>query len=96
MRPGRLRAVLPAALVTVSTAVGLGGAVSAALALAADEPWASASFLRTWAIASAVSLPLGFVFGVPLLAVVRSVRRRRPTLGPEAGRDRHGGSASEP
>lgn len=83
---GRLGAVLPAVAATVTMAVVLGGLVTGAVVLltAGDEAATAARVLRIWAVASAIALPVGFVFGVPLLAVVRSLRRRRPALGPEA------------
>ena len=86
--PGRLRAALPAVAATLGMAAVLGAVVCAVLAvlMAGDEAITAGWLFRTWAIASAVSLPLGFVFGVPLLAVVRSARQPRPTLGPEAER----------
>ena len=77
----RLGAVLPAIGATLGMAAILGGAVAIVIVWASPEAVGIERFLRTWAISALIALPLGFVFGVPLLAVVRSLRRRSP---PEA------------
>lgn len=81
-----IRAALPAVTATVAMSVFLAGVVVGTLALLTPyrdsfiDPstggWNPARVLRLWGIASLVALPLGFVFGVPLLAVVRSLMRR--------------------
>lgn len=75
---GRLEAVLPAAAATLGMAALLGALATGTLELVTSAEGAPSvtSVLRSWALFSALALPLGFVFGIPLLAVVRSLRNR--------------------
>ena len=71
------------AAVTVVTALVLGAVVAgllAASASASGEPWTTARALRQWAVWSAVSSPVAFVFGAVVFVIGRSVwlgRRQR-------------------
>ena len=80
----RLGAVLPAVAATLGMAALLGAIVAVFVAWDPPDGLDTDRLLRTWAIASGVALPLGFVFGVPLLAVLRSIRRGSRS---EAGHD---------
>ncbi|MEM0961051.1 MAG: hypothetical protein AAGK21_00760 [Bacteroidota bacterium] len=72
-----LRAILPAVAATLGMAALLGALVTGTLASIAEDPLAPEALLRRWMLFSGLCLPLGFVFGVPLLAVARSLRRGR-------------------
>lgn len=65
---------------TVVMALVLGAVVAgllAATATSAGEPWSAARALRMWALWSAVSSPVAFVFGAVAFVVGRSVWRGR-------------------
>ncbi|MEM1115997.1 MAG: hypothetical protein AAF845_10400 [Bacteroidota bacterium] len=93
----RLGAILPAVAAMLAMAALLGALTAGTVTLMTLEEGVptAAEALRSWALFSAISLPLGFVFGIPLLAVARSVRRRsRPTwTGPEAAAEPPRGEA---
>lgn len=77
-RPPRRR-VWPLVLAsTAGMALFLGAVVTAVLAAVADgAPWTLARAARQWALWSAVSSPVAFVFGAVAFVVGRSVWRGR-------------------
>ena len=78
----RPRVPWPAVAATVSAAAVL-GAVPVVLAASWGDlrhpgtgAWDVGAALRLWATVSAIALPVGFVFGMLALVVIRALRRR--------------------
>ena len=73
----RRRVWVQVAAVTVVTALLLGGTVTALLEASAETARGPSAVLRQWALWSALSLPVAFVFGGVAFAIGRSVWRGR-------------------
>ena len=81
-RPAGRRVWVVVLAVTAATAAVLGAVVAATLSVLADEPWTAGRAARQWALWSAVSAPVAFVFGGVAFAIARSVWRGRRGSGP--------------